>query len=250
MPAYRDRRRPPPIAAWTPSVVPGSSAGSWSETALARVIVVCRHPLVRYGLRFLLREGSGIRLVAEVATLADAARLLVHTAPQILLVDADVIDGEVSCAQVLREIRCRRPSCRIVAFVDTGEVPRMMAWLNDIACVLDRNSIGVDLADILRKAQLRYEIDPDTADSDGSAVVVPYSPDPSVRLTRRESEVLGLLVMGGTNSGIARDLDISPATVKFHVRGLMRKLGAGRRAEAAYRAISLGLLGAHNQSVS
>jgi DNA-binding NarL/FixJ family response regulator len=54
----------------------------------------------------------------------------------------------------------------------------------------------------------------------------------AVALTPREREVLTLLAAGGSNKTIARALDLSVHTVKFHVRSLIEKLGAGGRLEA------------------
>jgi DNA-binding CsgD family transcriptional regulator len=51
-------------------------------------------------------------------------------------------------------------------------------------------------------------------------------------LTPREIEVLAALAEGMTNKAIARRLNISLHTVKFHVESLFRKLGARTRTEA------------------
>ena len=55
-------------------------------------------------------------------------------------------------------------------------------------------------------------------------------------LTQRELEVLAALAEGMTNKAIARKLDISLHTVKFHVESLFRKLGARTRTEAVAKA--------------
>ncbi len=60
-------------------------------------------------------------------------------------------------------------------------------------------------------------------------------------LTRREIEVLRLLVAGETNAGIANELVVSPGTVKFHVRNILRKLHAANRAEATSKYLRLTL---------
>ena len=52
-------------------------------------------------------------------------------------------------------------------------------------------------------------------------------------LTERETEVLRLLSDGRTNREIGDALFISPETVSVHVTSVMRKLGVGRRADAA-----------------
>lgn len=54
-------------------------------------------------------------------------------------------------------------------------------------------------------------------------------------LTRREEDVLCLLVEGRTAPQIAEELVVSPNTVKTHVRNLYRKLGINRRADLACR---------------
>ena len=61
-------------------------------------------------------------------------------------------------------------------------------------------------------------------------------------LTPRELEVLGLVAEGLPNKSIARRLDISEHTVKFHVNAIMGKLEARSRTEAVTRATRLGLI--------
>ncbi|HWI21208.1 MAG TPA: LuxR C-terminal-related transcriptional regulator [Baekduia sp.] len=60
-------------------------------------------------------------------------------------------------------------------------------------------------------------------------------------LTRREIDVLKLMVKGETNAGIARALVVSEGTVKFHVKNILRKLHASNRAEATSRYLRLTL---------
>ena len=58
-------------------------------------------------------------------------------------------------------------------------------------------------------------------------------------LTPREIEVLEAIRQGMTNKMMAKRLDISPHTVKFHVESVFRKLGARSRADAVARALEL-----------
>jgi len=60
--------------------------------------------------------------------------------------------------------------------------------------------------------------------------------DAHALLTPRELEVLAALAEGMTNKAIARRLNISLHTVKFHVESLFRKLGARTRTEAVAKA--------------
>jgi ATP/maltotriose-dependent transcriptional regulator MalT len=59
------------------------------------------------------------------------------------------------------------------------------------------------------------------------------------QLTRRETEVLALLAESKTNKEIAAALFLSEATVKVHVRHILRKLGARTRTEAAVQAVRM-----------
>ena len=62
-------------------------------------------------------------------------------------------------------------------------------------------------------------------------------------LTARERDVLAMISQGFSNKRIARTLEISPETVKTHVKHIFLKLAVNTRAEAVCRAGSLGLLG-------
>src|ERR1700680_2853798 len=64
----------------------------------------------------------------------------------------------------------------------------------------------------------------------------------SVRLTAREREVLALVAAGTSNKGIARELQVSPNTVKFHIAAILEKPDAAPRAEAVVAALRRGEL--------
>lgn len=59
-------------------------------------------------------------------------------------------------------------------------------------------------------------------------------------LTQRETEILGCLTEGAPNKLIARQLGITEATVKIHVKSLIRKIGVQNRTQAALWAIQAG----------
>ena len=64
----------------------------------------------------------------------------------------------------------------------------------------------------------------------------------AVRLTTRQMEILGRMAVGQSNKEIARDLKLSPATVKAHAATIIALLGAANRTEAAHRAQALNLI--------
>jgi DNA-binding NarL/FixJ family response regulator len=65
---------------------------------------------------------------------------------------------------------------------------------------------------------------------------------PPEELTPRETEVLRLLADGLGNKDIAVKLGISEHTIKFHIRSILGKLGAGSRTEAVTRGLRSGLI--------
>lgn len=77
-----------------------------------------------------------------------------------------------------------------------------------------------------------------TVQAAGSQVI----DDPVLKsLTDREREVLELLAAGLTNKEIAKDLTITPNTVKRHLKSLFVKLDVNTRAAASAKAIAMGL---------
>jgi LuxR family maltose regulon positive regulatory protein len=81
----------------------------------------------------------------------------------------------------------------------------------------------------------------------GAEQVVAMSPPPvpGLRpdlLTSKEAEILDLLGKGMSNKEIARVLDISAETVKWHLKNLFAKLSAGTRRHVVERARLLGLI--------
>ncbi|MNY29179.1 Transcriptional regulatory protein LiaR [compost metagenome] len=62
------------------------------------------------------------------------------------------------------------------------------------------------------------------------------------QLTLREDQVLRLLARGQCNKTIARQLGIAVGTVKTHVKGVLAKLGASSRTEAASIAAEKGMV--------
>lgn len=77
----------------------------------------------------------------------------------------------------------------------------------------------------------------------GSTPHVPSGPGAATpELGEREVAILRLLAAGRSNKGIAKDLGLSPNTVKWYLKGLFEKLDATGRAQAVARANDLGWL--------
>jgi DNA-binding NarL/FixJ family response regulator len=67
-------------------------------------------------------------------------------------------------------------------------------------------------------------------------------------LTARERDVLAMISQGLSNKRIARALEISPETVKSHVKHIFLKLEVSTGTEAVFRALSLELAGDNSRT--
>jgi DNA-binding CsgD family transcriptional regulator len=111
-----------------------------------------------------------------------------------------------------------------VEIADTGLADRITALLADVP--------GLRLARTGEVADAALVAPP--------AIGGAYQQD--VGLTPREIEVLNLMAEGASNKTIARRLEISVHTVKFHVGSLLDKLDAAGRTDAVAQAARLGVI--------
>lgn len=107
--------------------------------------------------------------------------------------------------------------------------PRNLARAR-VAIRADDSEVLAELRRLLQDAG--YEV-VDSAEAGFAAIKEPERPS---LLTPREAEVLAAIGEGLSNKEIARRLDISLHTVKFHLESLFRKLGARTRTQALARA--------------
>ena len=139
--------------------------------------------------------------------------------------DADALASFALCFGIVYERAVLRQRLR----VQHQDMRRMASWADARTSELGERSITLD------------------EDAAGAGVELTRrgleSPEPRLRdlLTRRELEVLKLMVRGETNARIARELVVSEGTVKFHVKNVLRKLHAANRAEATSRYLRLTL---------
>jgi DNA-binding CsgD family transcriptional regulator len=117
-----------------------------------------------------------------------------------------------------------------IVIADGTRNPR--ALNDDIRAVLPSTTDAELLGAAIRIAAAGFMIEkPASADGDGE-----------IALTGRESEVLSLLAEGASNKAIARALDISVHTAKYHVASVLAKLGARNRSDAVAIGMRRGLI--------
>jgi two-component system, NarL family, nitrate/nitrite response regulator NarL len=191
-----------------------------------RVLVADDHPLFRVGLGHALR-GLSFDVVAEASDGLEAVSKCLLLRPDAALLDAKMprLDGLEACRQIASIV----PEIRLVMLTTFSE-PALIeaARTAGAAAFVSKETDAAQLARMLE----RLVRDPTRREF--PRVDVP-------KLTTRELEVLRGLSRGLSNKEIARQLSISPETVKDYLENVYRKLEVPDRVSAVSRARSLGL---------
>ena len=196
-----------------------------------RVMIVDDHLMVRDGLRLFLSKYDDLEVVAEADDGQQVLALCRETKPDVILMDMvmPVMDGPTTTDQVLEE----HPDIKVVALTTFSDQEMVKRAIDSGAISYILKDVHADtLAQAIREAYHGRS----TLDSSAMQALVKSSrqlPRLGSDLTKREREVLALLIGGLTNKAISAELGISQATVRLHVSNILSKLGASNRTEAA-----------------
>lgn len=212
------------------------------------VLVVEDHPLVRAGMRALLRGLDADIDVDEASSVEDAIEHLSTRRYELALYDWHLPGpngdpgGGMRGLVAMRETAPHTPV--LVVSADSDEAVRFTALHMGASGYLSKAAGEEQIARAI--AGLLYAAAPVTAPSTllpqrDNAAQAARGPD----LTARQRDVLRLMAHGQPNKGIARSLGIAEPTVRAHVTGLLKVLKAKNRTEAVIKAAELGLNGRH-----
>ena len=200
-----------------------------------RVMIVDDHAMVRKGLVTFLKNAPDFELVGEARDGREAIEACERLRPDVILMD--LVMPELGGVAATRTIHQRRPDVRVIALTSFQEKELVQDALQAGAIgYLLKNVSGEELVEAIRQAHAGR---PTLAPEALQALVQPPSETETLAsdLTRRENEVLALLVKGMSNPEIAERLVISRSTVKVHISSILSKLGVDSRAEAIALAI-------------
>lgn len=188
--------------------------------------------LIQAGLRAVLGEATWVAQCLVAHGAEDAMQIARRARPQLILVSTSLPDG--SGPSLCREMTAAMPYAKVVLLSGEGRVPAALAAsLGAVAALSKQMSSGALVATLKHIA-------------DGARVFPKVAVTrPEKQLSQRESDVLQHLVTGLSNREVAEQLNLSRHTVKQHTSAVYRKLGVRNRAEAAGRALELGLLAWH-----
>ena len=210
-----------------------------STTDELRVFIIANDPLARAGLAALLADQPHFTVVGQVSGEADLYAELEVYRPDVVLWDLGWSPTLAPIQSGLAELRdTGGPTLALVP--DAAHAAE--AWsMGPRGLLLREADVGTLSATLTAVAQGLIVLAPELS----VAVPLPRNQELGAlleALTPREMEVLRLLAEGLPNKSIAERLAISEHTVKFHVNGVLGKLGAQSRTEAVILATRLGLV--------
>ena len=199
-----------------------------------RALVIDDHPLVHEIIPAVLRKALGeVAVTTEVTLEAGLAHAGGAALPDLVLLDL----GLPGCEglEAVSRFRSKFPNVPLVVLSGTCDRASIIG-------AFDAGAIGyipkTSKPDVMIAA-LKLVVA-------GGTYVPPEALEgslerPDLDLTRRQKDVLRLILKGYNNQRIATELAISPATVKQHAHAIFTALGVSTRAEAVVAASRLGL---------
>jgi DNA-binding NarL/FixJ family response regulator len=209
-----------------------------------QLLIADDHQLFRDGLKALIMSAPDVQLVAEASTGSEAVQLAAAHRPDVVLLDIQM--PEVNGIEAARRILADYPESKVL----------MLTMFDDdhsVFAAMRAGARGYVLKGVKREEMLRAI----RSVAEGEAIFSPaiatrmvdffsqiqQSPSAALfpELTEREREVLSLLAREYKNADIARELFLSPKTVRNYVSNILIKLQAADRAAAGQQARDAGL---------
>lgn len=199
-----------------------------------RVLLAEDMDLLRTALVSLLSVEEDIEVIADLKCDQKAVSVALRLRPDVAVVSADL--PENNGLTTVHELRKRLPECQIVALTvkrPVGLLKRLLAA--DVSGLIDKNAPAARLLHAIRGvAEGGTVIDANLVIAALSAGANPFTP--------RELHVLRLAAEGASGPEIARQLSLSPGTVRNYLSNAMNKTGARTRIDAIRIATESGWL--------
>jgi len=207
-----------------------------SQTDSIRILIVDDHAVVRIGLKTVLANATGFRVVGEAGTVNDAISLASQARPDVVLMDVRLPDG--SGVEACRRIKADNPDTRVVMLTSYQDEEAIVgSVMAGASGYLLKQADAERLIQAIRDAAAgESSLDPRAAGtllSQFRELSAKQAEAELAGLTDRERRMLALIAEGYTNRAIGEVLHLSEKTVRNHVSQLLRKLGFQRRSQAA-----------------
>jgi two-component system nitrate/nitrite response regulator NarL len=209
-------------------------------------VLICGNFLLGEGIKHILSD-TGFRIRDDAVHHPSSLSRVTEAEVILFLVEASHSAGEM--AGLIRELKAQCEAARIVLLTDSLEGNFIvLAYQAGAAGVLHTATAPEILIKSLELIMLGERVFPAAAILSAANGLVPlwqeHQPRTTEaridsrlpgerRLSQREQEVLRLLMEGAANKIIAQQLDVAEATIKVHVKAILRKIGAQNRTQAA-----------------
>jgi two-component system nitrate/nitrite response regulator NarL len=206
-----------------------------------RVFVADDHPMYREGLVRAIKERPDLELVGACGDGRTALPEIRRLTPDVAVLDVRM--PGLTGTEVLNALARERITTRVVflsAHVESDLVYRAVAM--GAAAYLSKEADRATIFDaVAAVARGQTVLSPEIQSGLASQIQLREAQRRPV-LSPREQEVLRLIAEGGSAPAIARELHLSPSTIKTHLQSLYEKLGVSDRAAAVAVAMRSGLL--------
>lgn len=216
-----------------------------------QILVADDHKLVRDGLRPFLLELDATAEILDAANIDEAVKAVEKT-DRLGLVLLDLMMPGMDGIKGLQILLTKCPGVPVVIVSGYSSREHVVAAVQAGASgFIPKTVSGSAMVNALRLVLSGETYLPSSTffDDPSTLMPMPAPPQPARpgallppfdKLSRREGEILVLLVEGRTNKEIAIALELQEITIKVHLRNVYRKIGAANRAQAVRIAMSSG----------
>ena len=187
------------------------------------------HTIVRDGLRYLLEAHGGLKVVGEAGNGRDAVRAVKKLRPDVVVMD--ILMADLNGIEATDRICQECPATRVVILsMQSSSESILRALRAGARGYLFKESAGRELVQAIHAVHAGHRyLSAKVSDEVVSACLKQEEAfrDPLAALSRREREVLQLVVEGRTSAEIAGTLYLSVKTVDTYRSRLMKKLNIG-----------------------
>jgi DNA-binding NarL/FixJ family response regulator len=212
-----------------------STSRSTEARAVIRLLCVDPQPVALEGIRSLIAKQPDMHVVATTGSGEQAIELFEQHRPDITVLELEL--PTISGFDLIRAIRARDQHARMVVLTAyRGDEDIFTALQAGAATYVLKDSLTTELVSFIRHVHAGRTSLP------GRVQAILANRARTAALTNREVQVLRHAAMGMQNREIAEALDITPETVKVHIKNVLSKLGARDRAEAFALATRRGII--------
>ena len=205
-----------------------------------RLMIIEDNRLLREGIADMLAQQPDMRVVSAIGDRENTMAKISEAKPHVLLMDLGLRNQ--NSLRVVRSVRASHPGTKLIVMDLVPTQADVLEYVEaGVSGFLLKDATLEDLLGTIRAiAQGAKVLPPQMAGSLFSQIVnhamtrsSPALLMESLRMTRRERQVVDLIAEGFSNKEIAQRLHLSPYTVKSHVHNILEKLSLHTRVQIA-----------------